>query len=141
MLKMQVIGHLGKDAEAKEYNGKSVINFNIAHTEKFNGQTKTTWIEAAYWTERTGIAPYLKKGIQVYVEGQPEVKTYQKKDGTNGVSLALRVGQVQLLSSGPQNQNTGGGRYGTDNLPPVTAPARQQATYSDMTEPIEDLPF
>jgi single-strand DNA-binding protein len=45
------------------------------------------------------VAPYLKKGTQVYVEGTPEVRSYTKNDGTFGTSLTLRVSNVQLLGS------------------------------------------
>lgn len=123
MLKMQVIGHLGKDAEVKEYNGKNVINFSVAHSEKGrDGQSKTTWVECSYWTDKTGIVPYLKKGTQIYTEGMPEVRTYGKNDGTTGVSLTLRVGQVQLL--------------GSANM--LTQPVGQRVVNS---QSIEDLPF
>ena len=142
MIKLQVIGNLGKDCVTNTVNGKNVINFNVAHTEKFrdaqgNQKDKTIWVDCAYWTDRTGIAPYLKKGTQVYAEGTPEVRTYPKNDGTTGVSLTLRVLSVQLLGS----------RAGGDS------PAEPQASYqpaqqtssvpsaSDITEPVDDLPF
>lgn len=109
MIKLTAIGHLGKDAILNNVNGKNVINFSVCHTEKYkdaqgNQKEKSTWIDCAYWSERTGIAPYLKKGVQVYVEGQPEVRGYTAKDGTTGATLSLRVGIVQLLSSGSQGQ-------------------------------------
>src|SRR5690606_21403504 len=105
MIKLQVIGHLGKDCITNVVNGKNVINFSVAHSEKFrdasgNTQERTIWVECSYWTERTAIAPYLRKGTQVYVEGTPDVRTYPKKDGTTGAILALRVNNVQLLGSG-----------------------------------------
>lgn len=113
MIKLQVIGNLGKDAITNSVNGKSVINFNVAHTEKYrdaSGQQKdrTIWVECAYWTDRTAVTPYLKKGTQVYVEGNPEVRTYTKSDGTYGASLTLRVQSVQLLG-GNRSEQTGGG--------------------------------
>jgi single-strand DNA-binding protein len=146
MIKLQVIGNLGKDCVTNTVNGKNVINFNVAHTEKFrdaqgNQKDKTIWVECAYWTDRTGIAPYLKKGTQVYAEGTPEVRTYPKNDGTTGISLTLRVQNVQLLGS-----RTGGDYQGA-------APAEPQASYqpaqhtssipsaNDITEPVDDLPF
>src|SRR5688572_19863023 len=114
MLKLIAIGHLGKDCITNTVNGKSVINFSIAHTEKFKDQQgsmkeKTTWVECAYWSDRTGIAPYLKKGTQVYVEGAPEVRTYQTQDGKSGASLSLRVLSIQLLGSRASEGNGGGG--------------------------------
>lgn len=146
MIKLQVIGNLGKDCVTNAVNGKNVINFNVAHTERFrdaqgNQKDRTTWVECAYWTDRTGIAPYLRKGQQVYVEGTPEVRTYPKNDGTTGASLTLRVFSVQLL--GGRNDNNGGGGNSAGNYNqgnPSQATANVPAA-SDITEPIDDLPF
>lgn len=105
MIKLQCIGHIGKDATTNVVNGKNVINFSVAHTEKFtqNGEKKekTTWVDAAYWTDKTAIAPYLKKGTQVYIEGQPEIRTWEN-NGKSGASLTVRVMSVQLLGGGQQ---------------------------------------
>ena len=145
MIKLQVIGNLGKDCVTNAVNGKNVINFNVAHTEKFrdaqgNQKDKTIWVECAYWTDRTGIAPCLKKGTQVYVEGTPEVRTYPKNDGTTGVSLTLRVGNVQLLGSktGGDYAGAGGseGNYGQSSN--QQAPSGASA---EMNQPVDDLPF
>ena len=102
MIKLQVIGHLGKDCTTNVVNGKNVINFSVAHSERYKDATgtqkeKTTWVECAYWTERTAIVPYLKKGQLVYVEGTPEARAYQKADGTAASSLSMRISSVQLL--------------------------------------------
>jgi single-stranded DNA-binding protein len=48
-------------------------------------------------TDRTGIAPYLQRGQQVYVEGNPEARAFTRNDGTNGATLSLRVREVQLV--------------------------------------------
>ena len=83
MIKLQIVGNLGADCIQKEVNGKNVINFSVAHTEKFKDSTgtqreRTTWVECAYWTDRTAIAPYLKKGQLVFAEGSPEVEGYMR---------------------------------------------------------------
>jgi single-strand DNA-binding protein len=143
MIKLQVIGNLGKDCVTNTVNGKSVINFNVAHTEKFrdaqgNQKDKTIWVDCAYWTDKTAIAPYLRKGTQVFVEGSPEVKTFPKNDGTTGASLSLRISSVQLL--GNRSDNTTQQQGGYNSAAPAqarnTAPAQ-----NEMTEPIDDLPF
>ena len=128
MIKIQVIGHLGKDAVINNVNGKSVINFSVAHTEKFKNaqgeqQEKTTWVDCAYWTDKTAIAPYLKKGTQVYAEGSPEVRTYES-NGKTGATLSCRIASVQLLSN-VQNQ-------------PKEPTKGDEKLNSD---PIDDLPF
>jgi single-strand DNA-binding protein len=128
MIKLQVIGHLGKDCTTNVVNGKNVINFSVAHSERYKDATgtqkeKTTWVECAYWTERTAIAPYLKKGQLVYVEGNPEARAYQKADGTAASSLSMRISSVQLLGgargeSGQEgNTDQLSGTDENDNLP------------------------
>jgi len=135
MIKLQVIGNLGKDCVTNTVNGKNVINFSVAHTEKFrdaSGQQKdkTTWVECAYWTDRIGIAPYLKKGTQVYAEGTPEVRTFTRNDGTSGSSLTLRVFSVQLLGSSNRSENVpSGGDIPSGGVAP------------EITETVDDLPF
>jgi single-strand DNA-binding protein len=149
MIKLQVIGNLGKDCVTNAVNGKNVINFSVAHTEKFrdaqgNQKDKTIWVDCAYWTEKTGIAPYLKKGTQVYAEGTPELRTYPKNDGTTGVSLTLRVQSVQLLGS-RVTEGGGGGFAGAgaseSYAPQAAAGSRVPSGGGDMSEPMDDLPF
>lgn len=148
MIKLQVIGNLGKDAVVNNVNGKTVINFTVAHTEKYkdrdgNQQDKTTWVDCAYWTDRTAVAPYLKKGTQVYAEGQPDVRTYTTADGRNGATLSLRVSGVQLL--GTKSSDGGGGNSGGSNnyqsQPAYSQPATAAPSANDLTEPLDDLPF
>ena len=103
MLKTQLIGYLGQEATVNTVNGKTVINFNIADTEKYknsdgNEVEKTIWVSCAYWTDKLNVSNYLKKGTLVYVEGKPDVKTYQK-DNQTIPQLTLRVSQLQLLGT------------------------------------------
>lgn len=126
MLKMQIIGHLGKDAEINMHGSNSVINFSVAHTEKYKNaegvqMNKTVWVSCAWWTDRTNVAQYLKKGTQIWAEGQPEVKMWRDNgSGENKAGLNLRIFSVQLLGGkkeeghgGPQNapqqSNSNGG--------------------------------
>ncbi len=146
MIKLLVIGNLGKDCVVNTVNGKNVINFSVAHTEKFKEQDKTIWVECAYWTDRTGIAPYLKKGTQVYVEGSPEVRNYETKDGKPGSSLSLRVSNVQLLGSKSgadgSGENSGGGYQ--QSQPAYSKPSGggyQNSSASSDSDAADDLPF
>lgn len=144
MIKMQVIGRLGKDCVVNTVNGKNVINFTVAHSEKFkdsqgNQQEKTIWVDCAYWTDRTAVAPYLQKGTQVYVEGQPEARSFQRNDGTPGSSLSLRVREVQLLGS--KGDSGGSGSNQSNASAAVSASNSNIPSPSDITEPVDDLPF
>lgn len=144
MIKMQVIGRLGKDCVVNTVNGKNVINFTVAHSEKYKDsqgalQEKTIWVDCAYWTDRTAVAPYLQKGTQVFVEGQPEARSFQRNDGTPGSSLSLRVREVQLL--GTKNDNAGGGSSYQPNNASSALSGNNVPSPNEITEPVDDLPF
>ncbi len=152
MIRLQVIGHLGKDGVLNNVNGKNVINFTVAHSEKYRDaqgvqKDKTLWVDCAYWTERTGIAPYLKKGTQVYAEGVPDIRNYTTADGRQGSTLSLRILNVQLLGGrsgdgqgGDQNQqerNINSHSVGNTNMANTdTSPGA-----TEVIEPLDDLPF
>ena len=145
MIKMQIIGNLGKDCVVNTVNGKNVINFTVAHTEKYkdsqgNQQEKTTWVDCAYWSDKTAIAQYLTKGKQVYAEGQPEARSFQRNDGTPGSSLSMRVREVQLLGG---KGDSGAAPAYSGNATAATASSSGSSipSPSDVTEPIDDLPF
>ncbi|MEO6668904.1 MAG: single-stranded DNA-binding protein [Ferruginibacter sp.] len=149
MIKLQIIGNLGADCIQKEINGKTVINFNVAHSEKFkdaqgNPKERTTWVNCAYWTDRTAVAQYLTKGRTVYAEGTPEVESYTSKDGQPAATLRMRVITVQLLGGNTEASGNNSNSYnqgnvsnaGSGSAPVVkTQPAMQPVSGDD------DLPF
>jgi single-strand DNA-binding protein len=111
MIKLQIIGNLGKDCIVNEVNGKNVINFSVAHTERYkdaqgNQKERTTWVECAYWTDRTNVAQYLTKGKTVYAEGSPSADAYTNKEGQVSATLRMRVQNVQLLGGGNAEGNS-----------------------------------
>jgi single-strand DNA-binding protein len=142
MIKMQVIGNLGKDCVVNTVNGKNVINFTVAHTEKYRdssgvNQEKTTWVDCAYWSDKTAIAPYLQKGTQVFVEGAPEVRSFTRNDGSSGAQLSLRVREIQLLGRKGDNP-AGGGLQASDNTSSNRQSTPAPANVDDVSD---DLPF
>ena len=156
MIKLQIVGNLGGDCIQKEVNGKNVINFNVAHTEKYkDGQgnqiEKTTWVNCAYWTDKTAIAQYLTKGKMVFAEGAPEADGYTNKDGQVAATLRMRVLNIQLLSSGnseggqsQQNQQPNQQPYNAGNVTNAgstpTPAMKSPSPAADM--PLDDdLPF
>jgi single-strand DNA-binding protein len=145
MIKLQIIGNLGKDCIVSEVNGKSVINFSVAHSERYkdaqgNQKERTTWVECAYWTDRTNISQYLVKGKTVYVEGSPSADAYTNKEGQVSATLRLRVQSVQLLG-GTQNDSGATNQYAGVN---AAAPSKSIDVTS--TEPVSsagdgEMPF
>jgi single-strand DNA-binding protein len=147
MIKLQIIGNLGTDCTTNEVNGKTVINFPVAHSEKYkdsqgNLVEKTTWVKCSYWTDRTAIAQYLKKGQLIYAEGVPETEGYLNKDNQNAASLKLKAFQVQLLGS--KNDNPGGSTQQNSSYQNSASSSTSnvnQPAASTVEEPADDLPF
>ena len=154
MIKLQIVGNLGKDCIVKEVNGKNVINFTVAHTEKFKDSAgaqkeRTTWVECAYWTDRTAIAPYLKKGQLVFAEGSPEAEGYMNKDNQAAATLRMRVRDIQLLGGRTE------GASSNSNVPFQGSSTNTNSNYNsnsnynksnvpvsaDIEDAADDLPF
>jgi single-strand DNA-binding protein len=146
MIKLQIIGNLGKDCIVKEINGKNVINFSVAHTERFKDSTgsqreRTTWVECAYWTDRTAVAPYLKKGQLVFAEGTVEAEGYMNKENQAAATLRMRVRDIQLL--GGRTDGNSGNSPSSSSVSANTnsTPNSNVAVHAEMEEPADDLPF
>lgn len=133
MLKLTIIGNLGRDAEIKEIGERMVITFPVAHNDQYTNKDgvkveRTIWVRCDYWREKgnTAVAAYLKKGTQVYVEGAPSVSTYQTREGGHAASLDLRVQTLRLLGGSihkesPPNENVKDGPDGPAVSPVETA--------------------
>ncbi len=144
MIKLQIIGHLGRDCATNEVNGRTVINFPVAHSEKYkdaqgNQVEKTTWVNCAYWTDRPAIAQYLKKGQLVYAEGNPEAEGYLNKENQNAASLKMNVFRIQLLGS--KNDNQDGSAPSNANTNSQSSGSSKVNQPAEMEEPADDLPF
>lgn len=107
MLKCEFVGHIGSDAEIKEFNGKRFISFNVATSERYKdaqGQTvsRTTWVSCLKPGEGA-VVNYLKKGTQVFCRGDLTAKPYT---GRNGIEAGLncRVTELELLGNRQDTQ-------------------------------------
>ena len=100
MIKIQIIGRLGKDAEKTNINGKDVVKFFVG-VDQSKGENKTTrWLMCYCYNEK--LLPYLTKGKLVYVDGSHRVTT-STKDGKTYINEFVTVAELQLLSSDKQN--------------------------------------
>ena len=146
MIKLQVIGNLGKDCIVKEVNGKTVINFSVAHSERFkdaqgNQKERTTWVECAYWTDRTAISPYLVKGQTVFAEGTPDVDIYTNKENQTTGVLRMRVQTIQLIGSKNSGDNHGAAANTNYSGAAMAAPRTSNPVPVAVGEAADDLPF
>jgi single-strand DNA-binding protein len=101
--KVIILGRLGKDPEARNFpNGGKVVNLRIATSERWKDkageqQEKTEWHSVAIFNEKLGeIAErYLKKGSEVYVEGQLETRKWTDAQGQERYSTEITLRQFR----------------------------------------------
>jgi len=144
MIKLQIVGNLGKDCIMKEVNGRNVINFSVAHTERYKDaqgilKEKTTWVECAYWTDKTGVAPYLTKGKTVYAEGTPEADGYTNKEGQPAATLRMRVQSLQLVGGTGEGQGANAGNVTNTGMQKGPVATSEATTATPAA--VDDLPF
>ncbi len=109
MNKVQLIGHLGKDPEVRAMqSGGQVCNFTLATSERWTDKTSGEKKERTEWhrivifdTNLISIAErFLKKGSQVYLEGQIETRKWDDKGQdryTTEIVLRQFAGEIELL--------------------------------------------
>src|ERR1700704_2159021 len=103
--KVIIVGNLGADPETRYTpGGDAVTNIRIATTDKWkdkaSGEMKeqTEWHRVSFWGRLAEVAgEYLKKGSQVYIEGQLRTRKWQDKDGQDRYSTEIRGDVMQML--------------------------------------------
>ena len=123
--KVTLLGRLGKDPETRNFqNGGKVVNFSVATSERYkdkdgNQQEKTEWHNVAIFNEKLGeiAEKYLRKGAQVYLEGQLQTRKWQDQSGQDRyiteVVLPKFGGAITLIGG----KGEGGGHAGASDAP------------------------
>lgn len=133
MLIAQAIGNLGRDPEQKEYgNGKRLCSFSIATNKKIKGEKVATWVNVSVFDEFKVdfVMKYLKKGMKVFVEGEPSARHYTTKAGESASSLDL------TMSFGSKIEICSDGNSSDEDAPPPTKKAEDKSVVDDLDDEI-----
>jgi single-strand DNA-binding protein len=124
-------GNLGRDAEQKFIpSGESVVSFSVAVKSGYGEKASTTWAKCTIWGKRgEAVAQYLTKGQLVGVSGEATLREYEKKDGTTGASLEVRVNDLTLLGKRD------------DSIPRDAAPETKPGANVPAAEYDDQIPF
>ena len=143
-LKINAIGNLGHDCSIKHLdNGVTAINFSIACTEKYTDKSgtkheKTTWVDCVLWRkpDKLKIADYLKKGTQVSIEGKPEVRAWNSKEGEARAAISVRVDELILLGG----KSVAANQPAAESVQPAANAMNDSQPFVAATQE-DDLPF
>ncbi|HBD1844120.1 TPA: single-stranded DNA-binding protein [Salmonella enterica] len=144
--KVILVGNLGQDPEIRYMpSGGAVANLSLATSEswrdKQTGEQKevTEWHRVVIFGKLAEIAgEYLRKGSQVYIEGQLRTRKWQDQNGQERYTTEVLVsvnGVMQMLGSRPQESPQRGG-WGQPQQPapastaPKSAPAESASKSS-----------
>ncbi|MCZ4059536.1 single-stranded DNA-binding protein SSB1 [Pantoea sp. LMR881] len=119
--KVILVGNLGQDPEVRYMpNGGAVANITLATSEswrdKQTGENKeiTEWHRVVLFGKLAEVAgEYLRKGSQVYIEGQLRTRKWQDQGGQERYTTEVVVnvgGTMQML--GGRQGNAGGASAG-----------------------------
>ena len=144
--KVQLIGRLGADPEIKQMvNGKNIARLSIATSQSWKDKStgerkeKTEWHRVVIFNEGliNVIQQYLKKGANVYLEGQLATRKWKdEKSGQDKYSTEVVLqgyNSTFTILSGKNSQST---NLQDDNK--STLPSEGGAPSSDLDD---EIPF
>jgi len=115
--KVLLIGRLGADPEIKQMvNGKSVARLSLATSQSWKDKStgekkeKTEWHRIVVFNEGlvNVVQQYLKKGAQVYIEGQLSTRKWKDEQTgqdkyTTEILIQGYISSLTMLGGGSQN--------------------------------------
>ena len=150
-----IVGNLGADPDIRSIaSGARVANISVATSRRWTDragqqQEKTEWHRIVLWEKLADIAErYLKKGDQIYIEGEIEYRSYEDKDGVTKYMTEIRAREMVMLGSG--GGGGGGGGFQSRARQPAAATgggkgSAEESSYEDFNadfpEEEDDLPF
>jgi len=122
--KLLLIGNVGGAPEVKTLpSGSVVAEFSIATNREWkdrdgNKQTATEWHNCKAWDKLADVvSQYVVKGMQVYVEGRLETRSWEADDGSKRSRTEVRVFELQMLGGRESGDEAGQVEAEVDDLP------------------------
>ena len=155
--KVQLIGRLGADPEIKQMvNGKSVARLSIATSQSWKDKSsgerkeKTEWHRIVIFNEGlvNVVQQYVKKGANVYIEGQLQTRKWTDQQGaekyTTEIVLQRYRGEMTFIggrsdSGQPPADDSMGGGFGGGGGGVSTGTTPPPMAGSDNID--DDIPF
>lgn len=138
--KVILVGNVGKDPETRHLeSGVPKTTFSLATTETYtnkNGEkvSNTEWHNIVMWRGLAEIAQkYVRKGMQLYIEGKIQSRSYDDKDGVKKYITEILAENMQMLGRRTEEGQSSG------------APATEKNSVADEIytpdSAANDLPF
>lgn len=144
------LARLGRDAETRyTANGTAVASFAAAVDVGYGQNKSTLWLDCALFGKRAegNLVQYLTKGTQCIVEGEINLRQFQKQDGSHGAAVTLNVQDLKLVGGQPDSNQPR-----QQAVQPQPQPTRQAQPQPQASQPVpggpgpvndfdDDIPF
>ena len=146
--KVLLIGRLGADPEIKQMvNGKSVARLSLATSQTWKDKNtgekkeKTEWHRIVVFNEGlvNVVQQYLKKGAQIYVEGQ--ISTRKWKDEQSGLDKYSTEIIIQGYNSSLTMLGGGGGNISNDTATQQISKNSEESVQGSQNDLDDEIPF
>ncbi len=129
-----ITARLARPPEVRESNsGTTICTLTLPNDTGWGDNKTTTWWSCVLFGKRAeAAAKHLDKGQWVTVSGEPSLRKYNKRDGTQGTSLEVKVHDWGFC--GPKVQQSQSERVAQDN-------GRSRSNLRGYPEPIPGVPF
>ncbi len=141
--KVMLVGNVGKDPEIRYLEGgAAVCKFSLATSEVYknrNGEkvTTTEWHNIVLWRGLAEIAEkYVKKGMQLYIEGRIKTRSYNDKDGNTKYITEIVGDNMQML--GKRSDDTQSASDDSAYRRDENVPEKQDVNKSSSNNPVNN---
>lgn len=97
MIKCEIIGYLGRDAEVRTVNRSEYYRMSVG--VKRRKDETALWIQVMYPRRKGTLDSMLRKGRQLYARGDMQVGAFTGRDGIVEPDVTLWAQELQLLSA------------------------------------------
>lgn len=100
--KIQIIGNLTRDPEARQINNNNVVSMPVAvntNAKNPDGTFKTDFYEVSVWGRLgDGLMQRLQKGSMIWATGSLTTNEYVGRDGKQHLALRVQADDVRGIS-------------------------------------------
>ena len=152
--RVTILGNLGNDPEVKQTaSGSAIANLTVATSESWNDKTTGEKREAVEWHRvvlfgklAEVASEYLRKGSQVYIEGQLRTRKWTDNAGVEKYTTEIVVGMngVMQMLGGKQESKPQQSSWGQPQQPKPQQQQSKLAQSCPSVPPVDfsdDIPF
>ena len=153
--KVIIVGTLGNDPEVKySASGSAIANLSVATSEQWKDKTtgekkeQTEWHRVVIFGKLAEVAgEYLRKGSQVYIEGQLRTRKWTDSNGVDRYTTEIviqQMGGVMQMLGGKRDDSGQQQRQQSGQQPKQQQPPKQQSPQGGNEPPMDfddDIPF